>query len=227
MSEIKMLHFIHIPRTGGTSFKYAMKKGYFDDGYALDNIIKTDKYNIILNGHGQSITLNSIFFIRDPIERFTSCFYSRYNQGGDLYSGPWLDEEVKSFRLFKLPNLLGEALSSGNIRERIDAEFAMNNIQHIRRNLGHWLGTPEFLKNYLKNIFFVGRTKTLYKDFEILKSKLGLGDGYQLPDDPVKQSKITLSSRELSDKAISNLKYWYKDDYKLINILENYFDIKV
>ena len=221
MSERKIINFIHIPRTGGSSFKYAMKKGCYDHGYFNDSNINLEKYTVVLNGHGQKLVGNSIFFIRDPAERFVSSFWGRYNQGKPLYHGIWMPEERESFELFKTPNQLAEAIGSKK------AKFAMNSIQHVNAGLSDWLVNEDYLLGELNSVFFVGRTSHLSEDFEILKKKLDIGDNYKLPDDFKKRNKIASCDKRLSAKAINNLKEWYKEDYELIKIIKDYFKFNI
>lgn len=218
------LNFIHIPRTGGSSFRYAMRKGYC--GYPGQPIfdLKIDrKYSVTLNGHGQKIVPNAIFFIRDPAERFASSFCSRFNQGGELYHGPWTKKEMRIFSYFRTPNQLAEALDSEDQKEQEAAMVAMGDIQHVQKHMTYWLGPPEKIADRLPKMFFVGRTRFLNDDFERFKKKLGLGDEYQLPTDSKNKSEIRTPDRTLSDRAVRNLKKWYADDYQLVDIIKDYF----
>jgi len=214
-----LLNFIHIPRTGGSSFKYAIRKGYYGDGY-MNDCYYGDKYQITLNGHGAKVvpSMQLLFIVRDPVERFVSSFCSRFNSGGELYKGPHTEEERISFGMFETPNLLGEALDG---KDRGLAEYAITNIQHVFTSYWDWFRNESTLEECLPRIFWVGRTKHLNEDFERLKKKMGLSDEYKLPSDPIKQSHITTPDRDLSEGAIANLRKWYELDYYFIDILKS------
>ncbi len=72
---MQKIHFLHIGKTGGTAVKYA-----------LSSYSKNEKYEIILHGHETKLKdipngEKFFFFLRNPITRFTSGFYSRKRQG--------------------------------------------------------------------------------------------------------------------------------------------------
>ncbi len=115
------IHFLHIGKTGGTS---------------LNSLISSiDNYNSNFKYHDHSFTLKNvpkndlaIFFLRNPIDRFISAFYSRLREGKPKYDVPWNEKEKKAFQRFKTPNELALALSSTNSSLYLDALDAMSNL---------------------------------------------------------------------------------------------------
>ena len=69
------VHFLHIRKTGGTAVKHALKSH-----------LRTRRYLIFLHKH--NVKLKDVpvgdkvfFFLRDPVSRFVSGFYSKQRRG--------------------------------------------------------------------------------------------------------------------------------------------------
>ncbi len=72
--NIQKIHFIHIGKTGGTAVKYALQD--------YNATVLGCRYEIILHNHNfklKDIPIGEkfFFFVREPIDRFISGFYSR------------------------------------------------------------------------------------------------------------------------------------------------------
>ena len=82
-------HFLHIGKTGGTAIidvlrQYAQASPYFV--YHHPHYVR-----LIDIPKGEKV----FFFLRDPITRFVSGFYSRQRQGKPRHNLPWsVDEEI-------------------------------------------------------------------------------------------------------------------------------------
>ena len=122
----RVVHFIHVGKTGGTALKAALEKHK-----------RTAGYHILLHDHhfvfrmvppGDSV----FFFLRHPLSRFISGFYSRQREGKPRHYYPWRAGEEKAFAKFKTPNELALALSSPHANPRAAAWQAMRSIQHVR-----------------------------------------------------------------------------------------------
>jgi hypothetical protein len=206
------VHFLHIGKTGGTAIKYALK-----------DCLKKGKYDIILHEH--NYTLKNVpvgdkvfFFVRDPISRFVSGFYSRQRQGRPKYNVPWSKEEEKAFLYFDTPNSLAKNIYTLNLFKRKIARNAMQNIAHVNTSYWDWFIEPEYFKSRVDDILFVGQQKRLNEDFEILKEKLEIGD-VVLPQNNILMHKNPVNmDKRLSDKAVKNLRKWYNNEYEFLNV---------
>ena len=79
----------------------------------LKAVPKTKDYLIIPHGH--SATFHDVpngdlvvFFVRDPVSRFVSGFYSRQRQGLPAHNSPWNVGEKVAFDKFATANDLAE-----------------------------------------------------------------------------------------------------------------------
>ncbi|HVN34595.1 MAG TPA: sulfotransferase family 2 domain-containing protein, partial [Casimicrobiaceae bacterium] len=201
-----MLHFLHIGKTGGTAIKHALRP------------IGPTR-NLALHGHGtrfSDIPLGEqvFFFLRDPLSRFVSAFYSRQREGRPRYVVPWSHEEAAAFGRFHTPNELATGLSSSSGAERRKAERAMRNIAHVNANYWNWLVSPAYLQSRSGDIFFIGLQEQLASDFVTIRMRLGVSDDVQLPDDDVDAHRNPVSvDRTLSEAAAANLAAWYAADF--------------
>ena len=208
------VHFLHIGKTGGTAIKEALKH-FSEHG------------NLKIWLHGHEVKLSDIprgdkvvIFIRDPISRFVSGFYSRMRQGRPRYNAPWTPGEAQAFRIFKTPNELAKSLSASDPNLRKAAVKAMKNIRHVNTFLSDWLISKEYLLKRREDILFIGCQESLDQDFEILKKLLKLPPEITLPKDPVKAHKNPLHvNKNLEEKAVENLRKWYTKDYELYDML--------
>ncbi len=217
-SPIKQtIHFLHIGKTGGTAVKYA-----------LENTSLCPQYSFLLHGH--RVKLRDIpngekvfFFLRDPITRFVSGFYSRQRQGKPRYNSPWTKQEETVFLQFKTANDLAISLTSETLKIRESAFEAMINIHHVKSFYMDWFESEDYFNSRLSDIFFIGFQESLESDFEILKIKTGLPPTISLPRDSLNmhQSPAGLHT-QLAESAITNLKKWYEKDYLFLNLCKEH-----
>lgn len=212
----KIVHFIHIGKTGGTAIKSAIKR-----------YNSTKEFDIFIHGHEfkfkDALPGEYVFFVlRDPIDRFISGFYSRKRQGQPRTFWPYSTEEDRAFGVFETPNEIGLALSSEDSVLRNQAQDAMKQIGHVNTSFWDWFENKEYLKNRLSDILFVGEQENLNKDFEELKRILGLPDYLKLPDNDVKAHRNRVKSdKNLDATALQKLKKWYKKDYEFLSFLKS------
>jgi len=207
----RKVHFLHIGKTGGSALSCALR-GYLTSG----------RYEIVFHPHhirlrdvpkGEKI----VYFLRDPVSRFVSGFYSRQRQGQPRYHAPWTEDEKIAFERFQSPEQLALALSSANDEENRAAQHAMNSIIHVKDSYWTWFESEEYCKSRLRDILFVGFQEQLADDFAILKSKLKLPESVKLPDDDLKAHRNAAGlDRKLCDDAVRNLNEWYRDDYRFM-----------
>ena len=161
-------------------------------------------------------TAKAIFFIREPISRFVSGFYSRLREGKPRYHYPWSSGEARAFKRFNQPNLLAEALSSLNPFKRWFAISAMKSIGHVRHRYEDFLGTLTFLENAADKIAFIGHQQDFIADLERLRSLLTVDADIQAPTDEMKAHRNPKElDTQLSERAIVNLQKWYKKDFEI------------
>lgn len=216
MQGKRVVHFLHIGKTGGSAVKYVLKQYVDASPYTLYLHPHAVRLRDVPKGDG------FIFFLRDPVSRFISGFYSRQRQGQPRYFWPWTPEEKTAFERFGMPNELAEALSSPDDEERQAAQKAMNSIQHVRSLYWEWFEDEAYFLSRAGDIFFIGFQDRLAEDFGILMAKLGLPADAQLPqDDKHAHRNPTDIDRSLSDVAIANLKAWYQPDYRFMALCED------
>ncbi len=94
----KKAHFLHIGKTGGSAVKSALMP------YREASI-----YDIEFHGHNFPISSvpegeKFFFFLRNPLTRFSSGFYSRKRKGLPRYNLEWSRLERVIFEKFNSPN---------------------------------------------------------------------------------------------------------------------------
>ena len=113
----KPVHFLHIGKTGGTAFKYAVatarRQNSRHGGFTLHLHPHSVKLRDIPNGD------QFLFFIRDPVSKFVSGFVSRQRQGQPRHFVPWRPNEKEAFGRFSTPNQLALALNSQDSEEAL------------------------------------------------------------------------------------------------------------
>jgi hypothetical protein len=217
----RAVHFLHIRKTGGSAV-----------AHALQGNAKTDRFKIRLHGHdvrlrdipeGEAV----VFFLRDPISRFVSGFYSRKRQGLPKQLMPWTPEEKTAFAYFETPNQLALALSSADLEEKGRAQRAMQGISHVRHSYWEWFESEEYVTARGGDIFFIGFQETLDRDFSRLKEKLGLSEAVSLPNDDVNAHRNPKGvDKRLDEQAVANLRKWYRDDYRFVALCEKIIEEK-
>lgn len=206
------LHFLHIGKTGGSAIQYAFRE-----------YLETPQYNIHLRAHG--VTLRHIpkgehlvFFLRDPISRFVSGFYSRQRKGQPRYYFEWSLNEEEAFNAFETPDKLACALSDESSLHFSLAVKAMKHIQHLR-HYRYWYGSIEYFKSRLDDILFVGFQESLDEDFDKLKQILGIPSSITLPEDDIRAHRSPEHvDKSLVESGITALKEWYKADIEFVAI---------
>lgn len=218
----KKLHFIHPGRTGGTFIRQRLIQ--------LNN--SKNKYHFNIYGHLfklKHLGKNKSFFftIRNPINRFLSAFLSRQNRSKfetkkkseEIKKYKISEKENESFKNFFNANHLAESFFSDDIEIKNKARSAMENIKNINDPYTNYFSKENLIE---RKPIFVLETEKLDSDFSELCKKLKL-EKTELPleENIVNQSNYFYNI-ELSEKAISNLKKWYKNDFDLYHfILEN------
>ncbi len=222
IQEKQILHLLHIGKTGGSAVKNAIRRHSIDSRYVIH--LHPHRIRLLDVPTGEKV----IFFLRDPINRVVSGFYSRQRQGLPLYFVPWSKYEKLAFEEFSTINQLALALSSTDTEKKKKAQLAMKHIRHVRDSYWNWFGSVDYFKSRLPDIFFVGFQECLYEDFSALRLKIGLPESADLPSDDVQAHRNPkYVDRSLVDKAVANLRCWLKDDYQFVALCKQLIDCKI
>jgi hypothetical protein len=209
----RIVHFLHISKTGGTAVKSALK-GYENAG----------DYEIVFHDHrfrlhhvppGEKV----FFFVRDPVSRFVSGFYDRRRKGQPPSDEPWRPGEEIAYSRFGTPNELALALSSADEERRAAAVDAIRTLGNLRAPQWTWFKNESYFLSRKSDILFIGSQETMSVDFALLKRILKLPDNVRLPDDEVASNKNTARvDRRLDEEAVRNLKAWYARDHRFLDL---------
>ncbi len=207
-----LLHFLHIGKTGGNAIKFALKNS------------PPEKYSVELHRHRVKLRNvpegeKAMFFVREPISRFVSGFYSRKRQGYPRYVNKWSPAEEIAFGRFETPNALAMALSSEDPEQKLAAEEAMKGITHVNSSYWDWFENEEYFLSRLPDLFFVGFQESLAENFQVLKRKLNLPDTAALPTDDINTHRNPEGiDKKLEPVAIENLKKWYAREFDFMDL---------
>jgi hypothetical protein len=209
----RIVHVLHIGKTGGTALKNALEPFLVNDSQVICLHSHECKLSEIPLGEGV------VFFLRDPLARFVSGFYSRLRQGQPKYFFPWNADEQTAFDYFDSPNKLAVCLSSENGDVKRAAHKAMNSIAHVKSHYWDWFGDEQYFLSRSDDIVFIGFQEHLDEDFKRLKSTLGIPNDAKLPvDDVLAHRNPVTVDRFLEPEAVKNLMDWYQEDFRCIAI---------
>lgn len=210
ISGKEIIHFIHVGKTAGS---------FINDAIGKDKLV--GKKAIFLHPH--NFNLKDIkegekffFFLRDPLTRFISGFYSRKRKGMPKYNNPWTEKEKIAFEHFKTPNELAEALSSKNIEIKNIAIQSMNSIGHVNTNFYNWFYSKAYFDSRMKDVFFIGFQENFNEDVLDLFDLLKLDNINIAPVKKVHSNSLKID-KKLTLLAEDNLKNWYKNDLEFYN----------
>ena len=204
------LHFLHIGKTGGSAIKLA-----------LQGNLRTRHYSVHLHGHGTKLIdipegQKIFFFLRDPITKFVSGFYSRQRKGQPKYNIEWNKMEEKVFHTFNTPNELAAALGNTSSSNHDLAIIAMDAIRHLA-SYYTWFVDLEYFKSRIDDIFFIGFQENLDDSFEELKKNLYLPVNLALPKDDIGAHRNPGHlDKSLNDEATVALRKWYASDIEFV-----------
>jgi hypothetical protein len=201
------IHFLHIGKTGGTAIAEALSP-------------VAERFGIMLHAHDTKLSdiphgHRVFFFVRHPISRFVSGFFSRLRHGAPRYNYEWSEAEKKAFDRFQKANDLAEALSAVDPETLVHAREAMRGIQHVNSHYSDWFSGEQELVDRLSSIILVGLQESLCADFEQLKLRLKLPKKLSLPEDDVRAHRTPQDfDRRLTPLAERNLCEWYAEDIR-------------
>ena len=201
------IHFLHIRKTGGTALTEALGP-------------IAQEFGIVLHAHNTKLSdipqdHRVFFFVRHPISRFVSGFFSRLRRGRPRYNYEWSEAEAKAFGRFVKPNDLAEALSASDAETRTCAREAMRGVAHLNSPYRDWFSGEQELEDRLDSILLIGLQERLSADFEHLKELLDLPPKLSLPEDDVLAHRTPREfNRQLTPLAERNLSNWYAEDIR-------------
>lgn len=215
-AELENIHFLHIGKTGGTALTSVLKAHPVTHQYAISVHFHDVRLTDIPTGE------KVFFFLRDPISRFISSFYSRQRQGRPRYNFAWSAEEERAFGLFKTANDLGEALADESGERYEHAANAMQDIYHVKSSYYDWFIDDEYFISRAADVMYIGFQESLAADFIKLKSILGLPPEAELPTDDIGAHRNPANvDRHIGDIAAEALKKWYKKEYHFVQMCKN------
>lgn len=211
----RKVHFLHIGKTGGSAIRSALKQHR-----------KTPRYTLELHGH--RVSLKDIprgelvvFFLRDPISRFISGFYSRQRKGQPRFFLDWNDQERKIFEAFQTPNELAHALADETSPDHETALKAMKAIRHLQ-HYNQWYEDLDYFESRIADVLYIGFQETLDSGFHELKGILGLDESIQLPGDDVGAHRNPGGlDRTIDEAGIAALEEWYAEDIEFVSLCKN------
>jgi hypothetical protein len=206
----KKLHFLHVGKTGGSAIKSVLEK-----------YKETSKYLLVLHGHGTSLRAvpegeSVVFFLRDPVSRFISGFYSRQRKGQPRFYSEWTSQEKEVFETFATPDELASSLASESSENHALAIKAMSDVQHLR-HYDDWYVDFDYFKSRIDDILYVGFQESLEADFIRLREILKLPKIAALPDDDVGMHRNPERlDKSISESGVIALNKWYSEDIKFV-----------
>jgi hypothetical protein len=210
---INQLVFIHVGKCGGTTIDEAFKKH-------ITRLKKIHTSKVIVNPNEYYFTI-----VRNPIDRFISAYRYAYAlshqieeakgntntlEGGNL--APKLLERGGYDVIIK--NAIKDYKTPNDFAENFINNPILKNIEHIKWGISEYF-TPNVLEKIRKNLIFVGRQEYLNEDLDKFKSWINTPIEFT----PLRVNRINEELRnknQLSEKAIYNIKEFYRRDYEVI-----------
>lgn len=213
----KKVHFLHIGKTGGSAIKSVLKR-----------FQETPKYSVELHGHSASLKdipkgEAVIFFLREPVSRFVSGFYSRQRKGQPRYYSEWSPKEKKVFEQYATPNDVAVSLA----QKQPSAVAAMDSVKHFS-HYQNWYVDLDYFNSRADDILFIGFQESLNSDFDKLKDLLALPEGIALPTDGVEAHKNPANlDKSIDEEGVCALNEWYEEDTRFIHLCKQMMSEKL
>jgi hypothetical protein len=218
--------FLHIPKTGGTAIKRALRALPSERMDAL-GVRSAPRYLT----HRQSFRAfrdrnlagsGFAFTFRDPTERYVSGFYEALRQGrpySEMGREPWSSGTSVAFLWFKEPNDLFEALGSADDRFVSAAVTAFNDILHLRWDHVAILGTVAELRPQLRRVRHFCPVERLETDLLRLFDMGPDGDAAAVQGLLVRARSAPDAPPKVSDEGLANLRRFKEQEYRLHEFL--------
>lgn len=161
-----------------------------------------------------------ILFLRDPVSRFISGFYSRQRKGQPRYYSEWSPKEKEIFEHFAIPNEIAVSLANKQAEDHALAIMALKSVQHFKP-YSKWYVDIDYFKSRFEDILFIGFQESLDADFIKLKSILEIPQNITLPTDGIVAHKNPKDlNKSIDESGIKALREWYSEDFYFISLCE-------
>lgn len=204
------LVLLHIGKTGGSALRDVIDTWSERSGDTKTVMLRhRDRLPQVCVDHPHA----SIgFFVRDPLTRFMSSFYSRQRQGLPRHNSPHSAAEKTAFERYDTVRDLANSLAAGDT----EARDAIQAIIHCRKGLVHYLGSAKVLRACQNRIAFIGQTENFDADVARLKSIAQI-DADILPpaDDTGAHRNPSNLDLGLSPQGHGALRTWLAREYRL------------
>lgn len=211
------VHFLHVGKAAGTQVHQVVQQ------------VNQSRHSRKLVVHGHETELRHVppgqdyfFSTRDPATRFRSGFYSRLRKGQPRLYVEWSDQERLAFERFSHANELAEALfAPGKLGS--DATAAMRSIRHCSRNLVDWFKFNGHMFEVRPPVWIV-RQEHFAADLDVFLKRIG----YEAPAELARSDNKEAHANnyegipDLSEKAMTNLRRWYAQDYAFLELCETW-----
>ena len=199
--------FLHLGKTGGTTFI-----NYTSHYRPLIEHVRHKKVSLKrVCGHHCAV-----IFVRDPIDRWISGYYSRYRRGCPQYCSNWTQCETKYFEQYPSVGALAEALGdNSNSSEIYHAQQMVNCIGHLWLNFAFYLKGLE--TGYTK-IGYVGLTDNLTTEFQHFTKKFNMTQISNHSFERFHTNHVN-KTHVLSEKGRLNLIQFLAKDYYYMDVL--------
>lgn len=198
-----MITIIHVGKSGGSSLRALLRKNKIThEAIHMEHTVNGISNKTIGKTRVLKASNNNILLMRDPVNRILSVynFWLDRVQNNIKHMEKNRPNYIKFIRKYNNINDFFE-----NLYEDKDVLKAMNSIDHMRESLSFYIED----KSVVNNIKSVIRTEHLNED---IKEIFNL-------DNDVHRNETKHLSKDVSDKAIQNIKKFCTKDYEVIEWL--------
>ncbi|MEO0913753.1 MAG: sulfotransferase family 2 domain-containing protein [Pseudomonadota bacterium] len=115
--------FVHIPKTAGTRLTHIIAHNLSRTGLPKNLFYSAHRFSAYDLSVHYGPHRKLVLVLRDPVDRFISAYYSRYNKGAPDYKAPWSRPEKRFFKRYPTLRRLAFGMlvtSRARMERRID-----------------------------------------------------------------------------------------------------------